>query len=502
MAALNFLDDEFPEDCLYTCGLKIYTTLDLNMQRAAEEAVATQLDQPTDPQAAVVTMTPDGGVRAMVGGWQKCKGTSEVCLDPAGVGSGKTFVKTSAGRGFNYATGFPGRQAGSSFKPFTLLAAIEEGISPRSRLSGRSPAIIEDETCETNGQKWEVDNYGGSSYGSMDLIQATTNSVNTIYAQLVAEIGPDKVVDTLDKFGFNPKGEEEITPVCSLALGTYDVTPLEMTRAYAGFAGRGAVPHVNPIRYVTDSSGNCLAKFMPRKGNCERVELDTPEQEAEQNSVDVLNAALETVVTSGTAQAANIGRPAAGKTGTTQNNANAWFAGYTPQLATVVWVGYPFEPGPDGKFGSECGLKAKSTEKRLAAQARCGADDFIPEMRYCSDPNLCRPVDGREVTGGFLPAQIWGQYMASAVEGMPVEDFTPPSSYPSELIEGSIATPTAAPSKKPDEEDPEPEPSKEPEPVPSSEPSPEPSSEPTVIPSPQPTASGAGRERGRRSRGT
>lgn len=407
----------------------------------------------------------------MVGGWKKCGGGPN-CIN------GKTFSKTKIARGFNYATTFPGRQAGSSFKPFTLLTAIEEGISPRSTLSGTSPAIIEDEICETNGEKWEVNNYGGSSFGAMDLIRATTSSVNTIYAQLVAEVGPAKVADLLEDFGFNPKyGAEEISPVCSLALGTYDVTPLEMARAYAGFAGRGAVPHVTPISYVTDSEGNCVTEYLPRKGGCDKNAKDAPEQVTEQNSVDVLNQALETVVTSGTATAASIGRPAAGKTGTTQNNANAWFAGHIPQMATVVWVGYPIEKGPDGKPNTE--------------------DDFIPEMRYCSDPNLCRPVDGREVTGGFLPATIWGQYMARAVEGMEVVDFPTPSSYPGELIEGNIATASPGPTKSPKPEEtedpePEPEPTEEPEPEPSTDPEPSPDPEPSIVPSPRPSGSPGG----------
>lgn len=483
---INFLEPEFQE-CLYTCGLKIHTTLDLEMQHEAEQAVAGILNLETDPQAAVVSMTPKGEVRAMVGGWVKCSTGTPDCVN------GKTFTKTKIARGFNYATSNPGRQAGSSFKPFTLLTAIEEGISLESTLSGQSPAIIENEECSTNGVKWEVDNYGGSSYGAMNLIQATTNSVNTIYAQLVAEIGAEKVADMLDKFGFNPKyGAEEITPVCSLALGTYDVTPLEMARAYAGFSGRGAVPHVVPVRYITNSDGDCVTEYLPRKGDCETEEDNAPDQVVEQNSVDVLTKALETVVASGTATNANIGRPVAGKTGTTQNNANAWFAGYVPQMATVVWVGYPIQPGPNGKLANECGTKAKNDEKRLEAQLRCGEDDFIPQMQYCGDPNMCRPVHGVNVTGGSFPAQIWGAYMAKAVEDMPVVPFNPPVSYPGELIEGSIASPS--PSGKPpkDDEVPEPQPSATPEPVPTTEPSPEPSPEPTIIPTPQPSPSGGG----------
>ncbi len=491
----NFLEEEF-RDCLYKCGLKIYTTLDLDMQHAAEESVATVLNLETDPQAALVTMTPRGEVRAMVGGWTKCKLGSPSCIN------GKSFTKTEVAHGFNYATTFPGRQAGSAFKPFTLMTAIDEGISLNSTLSGKSPAIIDEEICYTNGLPWEVDNYGGSSFGNMNLIAATTSSVNTIYAQLVAEVGPEKVADMLEEFGFNPKyGEEEISAVCSLALGTYDVTPLEMTRAYAGFAGRGAVPHVVPVRYVTNADGECVIEYLPRRGDCEEEVDNSPDQVVEQNSADVLTSALETVVTSGTATNANIGRPAAGKTGTTQNNANAWFGGYVPQMATAVWVGYPIQPGADGKHATDCGLNIEDTDRRIAAQNRCGLDDFIPQMQYCSDPNLCRPVHGVNVTGGSFPAQIWGAYMAQATADMEIADFLAPTSYPGELIEGNLASPSSSPTKKPPKVVPSPEPSEEPEPVPSEEPSPEPSPEPTIIPTPGPSGSpdGGGGE-GRRKR--
>jgi penicillin-binding protein 1A len=374
------------------------------------------------------------------------------------------------------------------------MTAIEEGISLQSTLSGKSPAIIEDEICETNGEKWEVDNYGGSSFGNINLIQATTSSVNAVYAQLIAEVGPAKVADTLEDFGFNPKyGAEEITPVCSLALGTYDVTPVEMARAYAGFAGRGAVPHVEPIRYIADSDGGCLKEYLPRRGSCEEEEIEPPDQVVEQNSADVLTSALQTVVTSGTATNANIGRPAAGKTGTNQNNANAWFGGYVPQMATVVWVGYPIQPGPDEKLANECGLKAKKDSARFEAQARCGADDYIPRMQACGIPGLCRPVHGITVTGGSFPAQIWGTYMAQAVADMDPASFVPPSSYPSELIEGNLVSPSPSPTKS-KEPEPEPEPSVEPSVEPSIEPTPEPSPEPTIVPTPAPSATSGGGE--------
>ncbi len=219
---------------LYTRGLKIYTTLDLDMQRYAEDAVDSILTEPEDPQAALVSMTPTGAVRAMVGG--------------------EHYTSVRKSRNFNYATDYPGRHTGSSFKSFTLAAAIEDDISPTSSFSGSSPAFIEECPGENGLPPWEVSNYGGGSYGTMSLDSATTNSVNTIYAQLIAEIGAEKVANLLEDFEFHPpSGKTGIPPNCSLALGAFDATVLEMARGYATFAGRGLLPEVQPIRYIDNA---------------------------------------------------------------------------------------------------------------------------------------------------------------------------------------------------------------------------------------------------------
>jgi penicillin-binding protein 1A len=426
---------------LFTRGLKIYTTLDLGMQEAAENAVDSILTEPTDPQAAVVSVTPKGEVRAFVGG--------------------RDFDNVKKARGFDYAADYPGRQAGSSFKPFTLLTAIEENISPASTFSGQSPMTIPDPACaDPDGTLWEVDNFGGASYGGMTLDQATTNSVNTVYGQLASEVGPSAIADLLEKFQFDrpdTDAERDIAAVCSLSLGTLDVTPLEMARAYAGFAGRGALPEVMPIRFIETASGDCLKAYRQDKGaeDCEEEERVKTEQAAEQNSVDVLNQTLTHVVQGGTATAANIGRPVAGKTGTTQNHANAWFAGYVPQLATVVWMGYPI------------------------VQTKADPEGYIPLMEYCSDLELCRPVHGIEVTGGSFPAQIWAAFMSIAVEDMEILSFPIPSDLPDEVINSA---PTASPKPTPKKtRKPDPEPS-EPEPEPTDQ-SPQPSGSPQPTPS-------------------
>ena len=449
----DFLYPEYGRE-LFTGGLKIYTTLDLDMQKAAEEAVSSVLTEETDPEAAVVSVTPRGEVRALIGG--------------------RDFTSVKKARGFDFATDFPGRQTGSSFKPFTLLAAIEDNISPQSTFSGASPQVISDPECaDPDGTLWDVENFEGSSYGSIDLVEATTSSVNTVYAQLAAELGPHRIAELVKDFEFDrePPDQREIPPVCSLSLGTMDATPLEMARASAGFAGRGALPEVMPLRFIENSQGECLKSYRTDKGaqDCEEVEKTTTKQVVEQNSVDVLNQTLTNVVTSGTATAADIGRPVAGKTGTTQNNANAWFAGHIPQLATVVWMGYPIEERkvPCGASG-ESAIGESECKKGMKVQA------YVPLMEYCSDLELCRPVHGIEVTGGSFPAQIWAAYMRVAVENMEVMEFPIPVDQPDEILNPRPSFSAA----------PRPTGSAEPEPDESQEPSPEPTEE---EPSPEPT---------------
>ncbi|HWC13008.1 MAG TPA: transglycosylase domain-containing protein [Actinomycetota bacterium] len=402
-------------DCLYRCGLKIYTTIDAGMQKAAEKAVRSTLNEKGDPEAALVSMTPRGHVRAMVG-------------------SRRHFHRIKKARGFNFATD-GGRHAGSAFKPFTLLAAIEEGISLKSRFSGHTPKEIDDPVCAGPEGMWEPENYEGSSFGTIDLTAATTSSVNTVYAELITEVGPDKVADLLEDLGFSGEDSDDVAPVCSLALGTLDVTPLEMARAYAALAARGRLPVVRPIRYVENGNGRCVLGFgsrkvMKKQRDCRKIVETEGEQVVEPNSVDVLTQALTNVVEAGTATGAQIGRPVAGKTGTTQDNRDAWFAGYVPQLATVVWMGHRVEKGPDGKAGT--------------------SDDISPLMRYCSDPRRCRPVHGIDVTGGSFPAAIWSAFMRVALEGVDVATFPTPYYTPSRVINPPPPPPPKK-EEKPDE---------------------------------------------------
>jgi penicillin-binding protein 1A len=357
-------------------GLQIHTTLDLKAQDAAEAAVRSTLDRPDDPEVALVAMDPEGRIRAMVGG--------------------RVVDSIDRNRGFNFAADVNatggGRQAGSAFKPFALAAFLDEGKSLSSTFSGSSPIQLDSPTCKNqDGKPWEVSNYGQASYGAMDVTSATLSSVNTIYAQLMNDVvTPSKFIEITARTGIEIP---EFDAGCALALGTTDVTPLEMARAYTTFAQRGTRPDTLVITKITHPDGEVIVERTPQL----HKELDT-------NVADSVNYVLERNIKSGTGTGAKIGRPAAGKTGTTQNFQNAWFAGYTPQLTAVVWMGYA--PGPDGT---------------------------IPEMKR---------VRGRDVTGGSFPATIWRKFMSQALQGTKGTSFHKPT-FGGQIVRPSMHVPEA-----------------------------------------------------------
>jgi membrane peptidoglycan carboxypeptidase len=341
-------------------GLQIHTTLDLRMQDAAESAIKSTLTRADDPEAAMVAMDPQGRVRAMVGGR---------VVDSIDRARGYNFAVDDNGNG-------GGRPAGSAFKPIALTAFIEEGKSLDSRFSGGSPIQIDSDQCRNgDGTPWEVSNYSHAQFGSLDVVGATTSSVNTIYAQIMDKVvTPTKFIETAVLLGIDIPSYDK---GCALTLGTTDVTPLEMARAYTTFGQRGERPEPLIITKITHPDGSVVAELTPKT-----------EQTIDPNVADTVNYVLEKNIQSGTGTGAKIGRPAAGKTGTTQNFQNAWFAGYTPEMTAVVWMGYP--PGPDGK---------------------------IPGMLH---------VHGRQVNGGSFPATIWKKFMSSALDGIKATDFHEP----------------------------------------------------------------------------
>ncbi len=333
---------QYGQDRLYRGGLTIKTTLDLKAQRAAEKAIAGTLNRKEDPSAALVAVKPGTGeVVAMVGG--------------------RDFRTQQ----FNVAVQGSGRQPGSAFKPFVLATALANGVSPEQTFeSGPIKLPVCDKT-------WSVTGAGGGRRGPMRLREATEKSVNSVYAKLITEIGPEKVVSTAVDMGLR-KGMD---PVPAIALGGTEtgVTPLEMATAFATLAagGKHAAPY--GIAEVSDASGKVLFTAKP-----------TPDEALDPAVAYLTTDILKGVISKGTGTKAAIGRPAAGKTGTTQENRDAWFVGYTPQLATAVWMGYP------------------------AAQ------------------KAMTNVHGRSVTGGSFPAEIWSKFMRAALDGQAKKDFEKP----------------------------------------------------------------------------
>jgi penicillin-binding protein 1A len=399
-------------------GLRVRTTLDPKMQLLAVSAIKNVLREPTDPAAALVAIDPrSGAIRALMA-YKPGKGTLQ----------------------FNLATQGH-RQAGSSFKPFVLTTALEQGFSLNSGFSGPPELTIQDPLCETNNELWTVHNYADESAGYMSLRDALAHSVNTVFAQLVDQVGPSKVVALAHRMGIR----SPLQSVCSITLGTQSVSPLEMADAYATFASRGIYHAPQPIASVKAPGGKTIFSFEP-KG----------QRAVPQNIADQAVEALQGVVQYGTGVAANIGRPVAGKTGTTESSQDAWFCGFTPQLVTCVWVGYP------------------SAE--------------IP-MSY---------VEGvAGVTGGTLPAEIWHDFMGPALEGKPVLSFaiavdqaatrssttqyyssTPSYSYSSTTTSAATTAQATTPSA--------PKPAPKPTPAPKPAPTPSPTPPATTQPTPEP----------------
>ena len=355
---------------LFTGGLRITTTLDPDIQGAAQDAVSSVLHYPSDPDAAVTVVDPRTGyVRAMVGGkdadyW-------------ANTGAGRVNLATGAGGS--------GRQTGSAFKVFALVAALAHGYSADTTFA--APASIT--LPLPGGGSWSVTNADGSGYGTLSLRTATEESVNTVYAQLVQQLGADTVVREAKTMGMRcctsvgePKGP--LLAVDSAVLGSNEANTLEMASAYGTLATGGRHVEPVPVESVVGPDGSILWQADP-----EPAQVVDPQVAAAANDI------LQDVVLYGTGTAANLGRPQIGKTGTDDNHDNAWFVGAVPQLSAAVWVGYhegqiPMEP---------------------------------PRSRIT-------------VFGGTWPAQIWRLLMQRATKSLPPEPFpTPAVQYVSVAID-------------------------------------------------------------------
>jgi penicillin-binding protein 1A len=332
-------------------GLRIYTSIDLELQRIAREAIDKSLTEPGGPTAALVAIDPrDGRVVAMVGG--------------------ESFRRSQ----FNLAVQGQ-RQTGSAFKPFVLAAALEQGIAPQTVFESE-PTVI-----NLGDRLWSVANYEGSYLGAIDLVDATVHSDNAVYAQLTAQVGPKNVTRMARKLGVT----RPLDDYFAVGLGVEAVSPLEMARAFATFAANGA-------RVDGSVLGN-VPRAVLRVEDGRRVDSNdaVQRQVLDANDAAVLTSILEGVVEEGTGERARLDdRPAAGKTGTTENYGDAWFVGYTPQLAVAVWVGYPHK------------LKPMTTE-----------------------------FDGEPVAGGTYPALIWRAFAKRALGHLR----EPPESFPEPVYE-------------------------------------------------------------------
>lgn len=325
-------------------GLRIHTTLDPKWQALAEQAIQKVVSQPaTDPAAALVALDPvSGQVKAYVGG-----------TDFFGPAPNAKFDLAGQGR----------RQAGSTFKPFVLATALERGL-PLTR-TYNAPASI---TIPIKDQPpWLVNNYDGNGSGRLNLTEATVKSVNTVYAQLIMDLGAQPVVDLAAKLGVR----SPLQAVPSAALGTNGVTVLDMASAYSGLAGDGL--HADPV-FVT--------RVTRRDGTVLYAAPTARRRVLPETTARTLTQVLQQVIERGTGVKARIGRPVAGKTGTGEEWQDAWFVGYTPQLVAAVWVGFP---------------------------------DAERTMRP--------PATRITVTGGSWPAQIWQLFAGAALAETPAANF-------------------------------------------------------------------------------
>ena len=354
------------EDLLFRGGIRVRTTVDLELQRQSEAAVQAILPEGTGvPDAAAVIIDPGTGeVLAMVGG--------------------RDFFGESRFANVNLAMG-TGRQAGSAMKPLALAAALEQGISvPQSY---EAPQRIELQPPDLQ-EPWKV--RGGSRTGVSDLVDGTIWSRNTVYAQLAVQLGSDAVGNMAEQLGMT----SPIAPVYASVLGTENVTTLDLAAAYSTFANRGIQHDPVFVTEILNPDGTTLWSHEPAG---ERV--------LESANVDQLTWVLSQVIERGTGRDADFGRPAAGKTGTAQNYADATFAGYTPDLAAAVWVGFP-----EGQISMvPCSRKT------------CTEDD---------------PGTDIQVAGGTYPARIWREIMTAAHTGMPATEFeSPPASAPPTTVQ-------------------------------------------------------------------
>jgi penicillin-binding protein 1A len=409
---------------VYRGGLRIYTTLDPKMQKAAEDAVDKVLPHDlTKLSAAVAAIQPSTGyIRAIVGGRDyypgDCPEDQPVEQRPAVCRLAKVNLALGS-RG-----GGSGRQPGSSFKPIVLATAVQRGVGLRTTFDS-SPF-----ERSYPGGVWKVRNYEGSGGGGMDLVEGTVHSVNAVYAHLEIDgvgdgdalKGSSRVAETARRLGVGFPTRAQLKSSCgpnygktggctpadevpAIALGAKEVSPLEMASAYSVFANDGVRMQPTAVTKIADATGKVIWEANPSRESV----LPRPVALA-------LSSVMQQVIQRGTGTRARLDRPAAGKTGTSQEWRDAWFDGYVPQLAASVWVGNPIP-----------------TRNR-------GGDVEIESMT---------PANGYpfKVVGGTLPSMIWQYFMSHALEGVAEQSFAVP---PADLFGGSNQTSAGPPADVPD----------------------------------------------------
>lgn len=356
---------------LFQGGLTIETTLDPTWQQQADAALHGILTDPTDPPGAIVAVDPPTGHVKAYASSQDFWGTDQ-------------FAKVDLANARND-RGTPTRQPGSSFKPFVLATALEQGIPLTRTYDGRSPRVILPGWPASK----PLENFEGTAFGRLNLVDATVNSVNTVYGQLVTDVGPQNVANLANAAGITTT----LDPGQSIGIGDDAVTLEDMASAYTTFDTDGLHHPKVFVTRVTDRQGRVLYEPHP-----------VPARAMSATTARSVTAVLQQVVQRGTGVNARIGRPVAGKTGTRDLRTDAWFVGYTPELVAAVWVGFP-----------------------------AGA------------PNGVTPHTRIPLQGGNWPARIWQLFASDALANVPASLFPVPDTPSSSSSSSSTSTTTRAP---------------------------------------------------------
>ena len=353
------LIEEYGAATVRSGGLRVYTTIKPRYQRLAEEAIKDTLTEATDPAAALISISPrTGAIRAMA-----------------------AVIPNRPKNEFNLLSQAR-RQPGSTFKTFVLATAVEMGIDPDSTYYVSAPftyRVHPAGNCD-DGSWWCVHTYANDYYGWSSIRSATIRSDNSVYAQLTLDVTAEKVAETARRMGVRSTLDVNGAYVPSIGLGSVAVSPLDLASAYATLAAGGVYAEPMAIRRVVLANGKedrDAGWGVPRRRRA-----------VSEGTAAIVTRILEQNMQSGTGTRAAFGRPAAGKTGTNEEHKDAWFAGYTPDLATTVWMGY---------------TKAE-----------------IPMEN----------VHGIAVSGGSFPAEIWRLFMEPSLDAIEPRAFPEPSVWP------------------------------------------------------------------------